>query len=166
MDMKTGRDMQVQTTRFGSVEVDRDRVITFTQPILGFADCTRYVLIEGPGKGTVYWLQSVDRSDVAFLVMDPLQVVPDYEVNLPESEVEDLELADETEAVLLTLVVVPDDKTYVRTNLRAPVIYNPRRNIAKQVVLYDSELPVKYYLRAEVREAESGRTEDTNAGSD
>ena len=158
--------MQVQTTRFGSVEVDGDRVITFTQPILGFADCTRYALIEGPGKGTIYWLQSVDRPDVAFLVMDPLQVVPDYEVNLSESEVKDLELADETEAVLLTLVVVPDDKTYVRTNLRAPVIYNPRRNVAKQVVLYGSEYPVKYYLRAEVREAESGRTEETNAGSD
>jgi len=158
--------MQVQTTRFGSVEVDGDRVITFTQPILGFADCTRYVLIEGPGKGTIYWLQSVDRPDVAFLVMDPLQVVPDYEVNLSESEVKDLELADETEAVLLTLVVVPDDKTYVRTNLRAPVIYNPRRNVAKQVVLYGSEYPVKYYLRAEVREAESGRTEDIDAGSD
>ncbi len=158
--------MQIQTTRFGSIDVDSDRVIVFTQPILGFADCVRYVLIEGPGKGSVYWLQSVERPDVAFLVMDPLQVVPDYEVNLPESEVKDLELADETEAVLLTLVVVPEDKTYVRTNLRAPVIYNPRRNIAKQIVLYDSELPVKYYLRAEVREAESGRTEDANAGSD
>jgi len=158
--------MQVETTRFGSVEVDGDRVIAFTQPILGFADCTRYVLIDGPGKGTIYWLQSVERPDVEFLVMDPLQVVPDYEVNLPESEVKDLELADETEAVLLTLVVVPDDKTYVRTNLRAPVIYNPHRNIAKQVVLYDSTFPVKYYLRPEVREAESGRIEDSDVGSD
>ena len=98
--------------------------------------------------------------------MDPLQVVPDYEVNLPESEVTDLELADETEAVILTLVVVPDDKRYVRTNLRAPVIYNQRRNVAKQVVLYESDYPVKYYLRPDVREAERGRSETDDAGSD
>jgi len=155
--------MNVETTRFGSIEVSEDRLITFTQPILGFADCTRYTLIEGPGEGTINWLQSVDRPDIAFLVMDPLQVVPDYEVNLSENEVEDLELTDEKEAILLTLVVVPEDKMYVRTNLRAPIIYNPHRNIAKQVVLYDSDYPVQYYLRAEVREAEK---EDTDAGSD
>jgi len=158
--------MKIETTRFGSVEVDDERVIRFTQPILGFADCTHYVLIEGPRKGGVYWLQSVDRPEVAFLVMDPLEIVPDYEVNLPESEIKDLELADEKEAVLFTLVVVPEDKKLVRTNLRAPVIYNPHRSLAKQVVLYDLDYPVKYYLRPETREAEADRTGDSDAGSD
>ena len=158
--------MKIETTRFGPLEVSEDTLIKFTQPILGFADCTRYVLIEGPGKGTVYWLQSVDRPEVAFLVMDPLGVVPDYEVNLPQSEVDDLKLKDETEAILLTLVVVPSDKKYVRTNLRAPLIYNPNSKLAKQVVLYDSDYPVKYYLRPEVRDAEANRTEDSDAGSD
>jgi len=158
--------MNIETTRFGSVEVDDDRVITFTQPILGFADCTRYVLIEGPRKGSVYWLQSITRPEVAFLVMDPLQIMPDYEVNLAESEVRDLELADEKQAVLFTLVVVPEDKRLVRTNLRAPVIYNPHSKLAKQVVLYDSDYPVKYYLRPETRAAKAERTEDNDAGSD
>ncbi|MCD6288648.1 MAG: flagellar assembly protein FliW [Candidatus Hydrogenedentes bacterium] len=156
--------MKVETTRFGTVEVDDADVLTFTQPILGFADCTRYIIVKGPaGKSGINWLQSVTRPEVAFLVMDPMQVVPDYEVRLPANQVEDLELRDETEAVLLTLVVVPANKSEVRTNLRAPIIYNPRRKLAKQVVLYDTEYPVRFYLRRDVREA---KARDEGSGED
>ncbi|HPN14197.1 MAG TPA: hypothetical protein PLA65_19220 [Spirochaetota bacterium] len=40
--------MQLETARFGSLEVAPDAVITFTQPILGFQDYRRFVVLPGP----------------------------------------------------------------------------------------------------------------------
>ena len=84
--------MKVETTRFGTLDVDEKKIVYFTQPILGFSECQKYIIVEGPGEGKVWWLQSCEVPELAFIVMDPMQVVPDYEVRLDASEVEDLRL--------------------------------------------------------------------------
>jgi flagellar assembly factor FliW len=151
--------MKVETTRFGTLDVDKNKIVRFTQPILGFADCQRYIIVEGPGQGKIWWLQSCDRPELAFIVMDPLQVMPDYEVRLDASEVEDLRLERAEDARLLTIVVVPDDRSRVRTNLRAPIVYNPKTNLAKQVVLQDSDYPVQYFLTEAAEQAPVGTSD-------
>jgi len=151
--------MKVETTRFGTLEVDEQKIVCFTQPILGFSDCHRYIIIEGPGEGKIWWLQSCDKPELAFIVMDPLQVVPDYEVRLDASEVEDLRLEKAQDARLLTIVVVPDDRSKVRTNLRAPIVYNPKTNLAKQVVLQDSDYPVQYFVTGAAEQAPVGTSD-------
>jgi flagellar assembly factor FliW len=148
--------MKVETTRFGTIQVDEKKIVRFTQPILGFSDCQRYIIIEGPGEGKIWWLQSCDKPDLAFIVMDPLQVMPDYEVRLDASEVEDLRLETAEEARLLTIVVVPEDRSKVRTNLKAPIVYNPKTNLAKQVVLHESDYPVQHYLTEAAEQAPVG----------
>jgi flagellar assembly factor FliW len=151
--------MKVETTRFGTLDVDEKKTVYFTQPILGFSDCQRYIIIEGPGEGKIWWLQSCDRPELAFIVMDPLQVVPDYEVRLDASEVDDLQLERAEDARLLTIVVVPDDRSKVRTNLRAPIVYNPKTNLAKQVVLQNSDYPVQYFLTGAAEQAPVGTSD-------
>jgi flagellar assembly factor FliW len=155
--------MKVETTRFGTLDVDEKTVVHFTQPILGFSDCHDYIIIEGPSSGKVWWLQSCDRPEVAFIVMDPLHVAPDYEVRLDASAVEDLSLETAGDARLLTIVVVPEDRSRIRTNLKAPIIYNPKTNLAKQVILHDSDYPVQYPLAGAVEETPVGTSD---AGSD
>jgi flagellar assembly factor FliW len=155
--------MKVETTRFGTLDVDEKKVVTFTQPILGFSDCQRYIIVEGPSSSKVWWLQSCDKPEVAFIVMNPLQVVPDYEVKLDASEVEDLRLEKAEDARLLTIVVVPEDRSRIRTNLKAPIIYNPKTNLAKQVILHDSDYPVQYPLIGAVEKTPVGTPD---AGSD
>lgn len=151
--------MKVETTRFGTLDVDEKKIIRFTQPVLGFSDCQRYMIIEGPSGGKVWWLQSCDRPELAFIVMDPLQVVPDYEVRLDASEVEDLRLEKAEDACLLTIVVVPEDRSKMRTNLKAPIIYNPKANLAKQIILLESDYPVQYSLTGAAEEAPVGTSD-------
>ena len=55
--------MIVHTSRFGTVEVDDDRVITFARGILGFPKHKGFVLIQPEADATFYWLQSVDAAD-------------------------------------------------------------------------------------------------------
>jgi flagellar assembly factor FliW len=82
--------MQLNTTRFGTLEVNDGDVITFTQPILGFQDQRRFVLLPGPEGSPLKWLQSTESGELAFIVMDPRAVVPDYEVRPGPQEMAEL----------------------------------------------------------------------------
>ena len=43
--MERSTPMEVQTTRFGTVEIAEDRVITFAKGLLGFSEQLRYCLL-------------------------------------------------------------------------------------------------------------------------
>ena len=48
------RTMEVRTTRFGTIEIAEDRVITFPKGLLGFSQFTRYCLLE-PGVDSAFF---------------------------------------------------------------------------------------------------------------
>ena len=78
--------MRLETSRFGIIEVDEADILTFTQPIIGFQEFRRYVLIRGANAQEVSWLQSTEAADLAFILMDPRAVLPDYAVQLGAGE--------------------------------------------------------------------------------
>ncbi len=157
--------MHLETTRFGSIEIDDSAILTFTQPIIGFQEFRRFVLLDGTGAGHVKWLQSVDAGDLAFILMDPRSVVPDYNIRLRADELTELAVASVDDLEIYTLVVVPKDPKQVRTNLKAPILINPQQRLAKQTILDKSSYPVQFLLAQAVQGAESSQ-EVSNARSD
>ena len=69
--------MILETSRFGCLEVDEDRLITFEEGILGFPDQREYALVQTGEKSAFYWLQAVGRLELAFVVCDPRMFVTD-----------------------------------------------------------------------------------------
>jgi len=138
--------MQLETTRFGTIDVDEGEVITFTQPIIGFHDARRYVVLPGPDESAVKWLQSADSGELAFLIMDPRAVVADYEARVGAAELKELGAEDPAELEVYSLVVVPKNPQEIRTNLKAPILVNPRRRLGKQTVLDRSDYPIQFFL--------------------
>lgn len=138
--------MELRTSRFGTIDVQPDAVITFTQPIIGFAEFRRFVILPGPDDGAVKWLQSTDAPDLAFLILDPHQVFADYKAAVSHAELAELAASSVTDLEVYTLLVVPEDPAKVRTNLRAPILVNPRQRLAKQVVLDGSDYPIQFFL--------------------
>jgi len=59
--------MQLDTTRFGPLDIEPDAIITFTQPIIGFPERRRFVLMPGPAGSALHWLQSVEDGAAAVL---------------------------------------------------------------------------------------------------
>ena len=157
--------MHLETTRFGSLEIDDNTILTFTRPIIGFQEFRRFALLDETGGAHVKWLQSTDAGDLAFILMDPRTVVPDYNVRLRADELTELAV-DSAEALdIYTLVVVPRDPTQVRTNLKAPILINPQQRLAKQTILDQSSYPVQFLLAQAEPGAESSQ-EVSNARSD
>ena len=157
--------MELETTRFGRIEYDPESVIVFTQPIIGFQEWRRYLIMPGPTGTSVTWLQSVERGDLAFLVMDPHRLIPDYEVKLSGAELAELAVSSVKELEVYTLMVVPADRTQVRTNLKAPIVVNRAKRLGKQTILDRSDYPVQYFL-AQPQQPGGTSREVANARSD
>lgn len=138
--------MELKTTRFGVIQVDEKSIITFTQPIIGFQEFRRYVILDGPPDSNLLWLQSTDSGDLAFILIDPRVVVPDYAFKIGDHELAELAVTTPAELDVFTLVVVPNDPTQIRTNLKAPLLVNPKQRLAKQTILDKSSYPVQFLL--------------------
>lgn len=138
--------MQLETTRFDTLEIDEQSIVTFTQPIIGFQEYRRFVVLPGPDGGSVTWLQSVDSGELAFVLMDPRLVVPDYTVRLGKHELAELAVNAVDELDVYTIVVVPADRTKVRTNLKAPILINLKHRLGKQTIQDKSNYPVQFFL--------------------
>ena len=69
--------MQIQSTRFGAIEIAEDAVIEFAEGIIGLPG-NRYALIVQHEGSSFYWLHSVDDPSVALPVTQPWQFFPTY----------------------------------------------------------------------------------------
>jgi len=152
--------MKIETARFGAIQVHEDQKIRFVQPIIGFPTLMEYVLVDT--GGLVKWLQSLEDASVVFPVVDPFAVKQDYDIEIPMSDAYSLELKRAEEAQVWCITVLSSNPAEMRANLRAPVVLNRKTGTAKQVVLPDSSLPIRYHFEPA---AIHGNKEVAHAGS-
>ncbi|MCX8065912.1 MAG: flagellar assembly protein FliW [Candidatus Hydrogenedentes bacterium] len=138
--------MKIATTRFGDIEVKKSEIIVFVKPILGFQAYKKFIILPAGSDCPIFWLQSVEDGKLAFLMVDPYYIIPTYNVPFTTQDLSELE-ADKTEDITVyTLLVVPEDPKQIRTNLRAPIVINKKKNLAKQMILDKTEYPVQWFL--------------------
>ncbi|MDP6600957.1 MAG: flagellar assembly protein FliW [Phycisphaerales bacterium] len=144
--------MNVQTTRFGLVEVDQSRLIRFPSGLLGFSSYTQYALLQPDDDGLFYWLQSTEAPELAFVVTDPATWVPEYQATIRDEQMKDLGIRDLDEAQVFAIVNKYDRALTV--NLQGPIIVNLNNHRAMQLVLADKRWTTRHeivHLAAEQR---------------
>ena len=127
--------MLIETTRFGNVEIDDSRVITFKDGLLGFPGRQRFALIQTTEDQVFFWMQSLEDSALAFLVCDPLAFVPDYQAQARPDDIKTLRLHDLADCRVLVIVNKVDG--YLTANLLGPLVIGAHSLLAKQLVLAD-----------------------------
>ncbi len=133
----------VQTTRFGTLEIEPERVMQFDGGLLGFADATRFALIETGDDSYFFWLQSLHDPSLAFVVCDPQSFVPGYtvaEVPLRAECREALGIAadvqgDALAATAQVLTICNRVGDWLTGNLLGPLVVNVHTFVGQQIVL-------------------------------
>lgn len=139
--------MKVSTTRFGEMEIDSEKIITFPKGIPGFEYLRSFFILPVAGTEDIHWLQAVEAPEVALMVIDPFQFFKDYACEIPENDIKELELTSPNETLVLTTITVPrDNPARTTANLVAPIVINIRLNRAKQVILSGSPYQTKHLL--------------------
>jgi flagellar assembly factor FliW len=148
--------MEIESTRFGRLSVDDERVINFPKGLLGFPDHTRFALIQTGEENYFFWLQSVDEPNLAFVVTDPSIFFKDYEVPIREETQTELQLADINHAQVFVICNKVDE--WLTGNLLGPIVVNAANRTGQQVVLTEKKWTTRQpllKLQAEVPLAKS-----------
>ena len=138
--------MRVQTERFGPIEVPEGKLIRMQKPILGFEDLETFILVEQDDFRPFMWLQSVERAELAFIVINPTLVCPDYRIEVHAKEVGDLLITKLAQVETYVIVTVPENPSDLSVNLQGPIVINTTNNFAKQLVLVNSNYSTRHRL--------------------
>ena len=134
-------------TRFGTIEYDPEQVLHFPAGLIGLPTLHDFIVIPNKKDGPLFWIQSIDEPDMAFVLTDPTNFFLTYKVVPDESERNILRISNEDECFVLTVVTVPQDQN-ITINLAAPILYAPKTNRAIQVILEGTEYKTKTPLPA------------------
>ena len=105
-----------------------------------------------PGDQTlILWLQSVEDEAIAFPIIEPKIFLPDYTIKLVPAEMNSLKLETINDACVYCILTIPSLVTGMSANLKAPIIINNKTKQARQIVLQDSKLEVKYPMYKELK---------------
>lgn len=125
-------------SQFGKQTIDPESLIDLPQGMLGFSDLTRFKLFHEEGKPTVFWLQSVEDSDIRFPVAEPQRLNVDYELSLSDDEIATLKLVDPADLVVLVTLARDDQPDAgIHANFLAPILINASQRVGLQKSLND-----------------------------
>ena len=139
--------MQLKTKHFGDITYDPNDVITFEEGLPGFRDSVHFILMADAPTDLFQWLQSTDDGDLAFVVVDVRQIMPEYSPLIDPGAIASLE--DGGELSYYNIAVVPDDLEKMRVNLKAPIVINTTARKGKQVIAANEEYGVRHYVFAD-----------------
>ncbi len=121
--------MQVNTTRFGIIDVAEKELINFPWGIPGFEELKSYILLEYK-NGPFQWLQSVEEPTVAFVVCPPDFLGLEYSV--PDSKTKLIELEKAEDLLVLNIVSFNRDKGAMRFHVKSPLLFNVSSRVGYQ----------------------------------
>ena len=148
--------MEIETSRFGRLSLDDERVMTFPKGLLGFPEYTRYALIQTSEENYFFWLQCVDNPNLAFVVTDPTTFFKDYTVPLKGDLQQDLQLDDVEHAQVF--VICNKVEEWLTGNLLGPIVVNAANRLAQQVVLTEKKWTTRQPLMKLAQEVPLARS--------
>ena len=126
--------IRLSKTRFGDIEVDDARTVTFPRGLIGFPDARRFVLLEPRGRAPVAWLQSIDVPELAFPVVDGACIDPSYPQPAPSELARGAGLG-ASELALMVIVAATGQQRNLVANMLAPLVVDLKTRTGAQVVL-------------------------------
>ena len=135
--------MKINSSKLGEIEYNEDDLIILSSPLLGFPELNDFLLIADQKSYPFLWFQSVEDADICFILVETQNFFKDYNPNINKRELKVLAISNPDEMKIFSIVVVPDDPKLCTTNLRAPLVVNFEKKLAKQIILDDDTYQIK-----------------------
>jgi flagellar assembly factor FliW len=146
--------MIFESPRWGKIEVDESRILRFQTGLAGFPDCERFIVMDHDLDTPLKWLQCVDRPELAFLIIEPEQVLASYSLDIPAPALQALGWIGDVPQVrpqdIAVFVILNANAGTLTANLRAPVLVHITRRQALQLILDDPGIPLRHAITPQV----------------
>jgi flagellar assembly factor FliW len=118
-------------------------VLYFSDGVPGFPRSRQFTLVGMSPDSPFQVLQSLDEPDVSLVVTVPWLFFPDYDFELSELEQVELGITTVEETVVFSPVTLDAEQQRIYLNLLGPIVINSTNRQGRQVVLVDTDLPVR-----------------------
>ncbi len=137
--------MKTIQSRFGEIAYDPADTLLFADGLLGFEELRHFVVMPSKEGSVLFWIQSVEDPQVAFILTDPHNFFLDYHVVPDEKERQVLGIGPDDECLVVNIVTVPPSRK-VTVNLAAPILFAPSTNRALQVIIEGNQFSTQTAL--------------------
>ena len=137
----------LETRLFGAISLDGANVVTFERGLLGLPAFRRWLFIEGDSPATA-WLQSADHPSLAFALVDPFTMFPEFTLTIDAFTLRMLGAAHASDVRVCALVTLSSGADAPTANLQGPLLIHMTSGRATQLVVSDSVFGVRSELPA------------------
>ncbi len=142
-------DTVVEVEPLGRVEVADESVYSFPNGMPGFPSARRFGFVTRTQDTPFGWMVSLDQPDLAFVVVNPLELVAEYSPRLSPEDLLCLGVEEQSQAVLYAIVNIPEDPRGMTLNLRAPVALHPGQRLGRQAILAGQDYSTRHRVFGE-----------------
>lgn len=147
--------VRAETTRFGTLTVETDLIITLPEGLIGLPKSKDYVVVRQDDNGLFCWFQSLNEPHVALPIVDPWAIRSDYRPTLSDADVKFLELTSVYDTLVFAVVTIPAGHPRGMTaNLLAPIVINSPTQRGKQVITLNEEYTTRHLVVDELERAQ------------
>lgn len=131
------------------MKVTEEEKIHFPEPLPGFEELLDYIIIQFyEDSDSLLCLQSVDESDLAFVLVNPVYAVDKYAPALSDEDLAALCADKDTPLAFYAIAVIHDDWKDSTINLKCPVVVNPDKMLGKQIITDDPAYSMRHPIGA------------------
>lgn len=133
---------------------DQRVIIRFEDGIYGFEDIKDYVLLQEDDSQVIWTLRAAYAPCPSFIAVNPFLLVKDYKPRLTDEDFRKLGSPAEEDLCFLAIAVIRRNLQDSAANLKSPVVINAKLKTGRQIIMDDTDYPVRYRLFADRVQAE------------
>jgi len=105
--------------------------------MLGFPEDLEFELLVNGEELPFMWIRSKRNHELGFVVIEPSEILRDYEIEVADDDAETLGIEKAGDALILNIVTIREggDIESATVNLVAPIILNRNTLLGKQVIV-------------------------------
>ncbi len=138
--------MKIMTRDFGKIEVDKSDIISFESGLPGFEGLRDFILLPLAEESPFIIMQAVEDSDVAFVTVEPGNLIQNYEFEISDKVEKNLKIESISNLLILNIITLKDKIEMSTANLSAPIVINLEEKLGQQVILDDQRYQVRYKI--------------------
>ena len=138
--------MILETKHHGKKEYERNDIITFKKGLPGFENLKNFIIFPVEENDVFSVLHSVEDLTLGFILVSPFFVMEDYELELNEDKLQNLEITRPEDVSVFNTVTLSTKMEDITTNLQAPIIINIISKLGEQIILTNEKYKIKYPL--------------------
>tara|TARA_Y100001960_G_C14745647_1_gene865469 strand:- start:936 stop:1409 length:474 start_codon:yes stop_codon:yes gene_type:complete len=137
-------------TAYGEIELEEDKLVSFSDGIIGFSNCTVFGLASHPAAANspILILQCVNDPEVNFAVVDSASLNFEYSAEDKAEAFKSSNIASK-DAIMMFILRTNENEAGEKTitaNIKAPIVLDTANKVAKQVILNNRELSTQFEI--------------------